>query len=615
MGFHNFTNNTDGRDDNNGNPPNNNNGSMSFSFNIPQMPGDTDNEEDMSQYMINYNEKFKNSGDILFRDKIVQQTISVLIGMNKPNVLLVGAAGTGKTKIVENIAYRIANNDPLIPDGLKNSVIYEVPLSGLMAGTMFRGELENRVKNIVEFMSDPDNNAIMFIDEIHVLFNGSESYNTIAQFLKPALARGDIKLIGATTLQESKNISSDPAFERRMSRVIVDELTRDQTIEILKNVKTSMLAHYKNKLLIDDSTIESIVAIADQYSTSKLHRPDNAITLFDRAMSDALVERKVLEIKAKNDPTLLQAIQAVPLIPVKEKQIKATAISLMTGNSKAYEFDIDKLRAALSVIKGQDDVLAEITDKLRRREMSLFPKTKPLTWLFAGTSGVGKTEVTKIIAREVTDTKPIILNMAEYHGAESINRIIGAPAGYVGYDSNAELPFDILESNPYQIILLDEFEKSNKAVQRLFMNVFEEGVLETNRGRVLDFSKAIIIATTNAGGKEIKQSLGFTKNETSKSSSQSLNKELASWFDNELLNKFTKIFKFNSLSKDIYREIVAEEYARQIARIKADRRRITLPDEMPDDDLDKIVEETYYPNFGARPAGKAVQDYIETNAI
>lgn len=575
------------------------------------------NQTDATEYLINYNDKFKVDGNCLFRDEIVKQTIATLIGKNKPNALLVGPAGVGKTKIVEDIAYRLANNDALIPDTLKGYTIYELPLSNIVAGSGIVGQVEEKIKDVIEFITDKKNKAIMFIDEIHQLVGDSQTYEKIAQILKPALARGDIKVIGATTVQEAVNLTEDPAFNRRFSRIIVDELSREQTIEILRKSKASFITHYANKIAINDDILETIAILADQYKTAGSHRPDNAITLLDRTLGGAIVARKAQEKKAieQNDTQTLQLLQSSPIIPITELKIRKTAVKLMTGCNTHSDLDIDHLIDSLSTIKGQDDIITTIVKHLRNRESNLFPKEKPMVLLFAGPSGVGKTEVTKIIANELTDMKPITLNMTEYHSSASINRIIGAPAGYVGSDSHGELPFDNLESNPYQVILLDEFEKGNPAVQKLFYSAFDEGYIKTSNGRIIDFSKSIIIATTNAGHTERKSSMGFTSaNKTDISKSDKVNM-LSKWFDLALLNRFEDIIVFNELSKDIYKEILIDKYHREITRIRAEKNRVSLLDDIPDDKLEEIINKTYIPEFGARPVEKAVREYIEEQAF
>lgn len=570
---------------------------------------------DPLEMVINYNDKFKNSSSALFRDELIHQTMGVLIGKDKPNALLIGPAGVGKTKIPEHLAMLLANDAPILPDKLRGSTIFELPLSNIVAGSSFVGQVEEKIKAVIDYMCDPANKAILFIDEIHQLVGDSQTYGKIAQILKPALARGEMRVIGATTVQEATNLADDPAFNRRFSRLIVDELTREQTAQILLNAKMSFFVHYGNKITIDDDLMPIVVDIADQYSSAGSHRPDNALTLLDRTIGDAIVNRKVMEQNAQNDPTLLAAIKSMPLIAITEKQLRKTAIKLMTGHSKRENLDVQSLTDRLSEIKGQDDIITELIRDLRRHDMKLFPQNTPLTFLFAGTSGVGKTEVTKIIAKEMTGTKPIMLNMGEYHSPASINRIIGAPAGYVGYDSHGELPFDALESNPYQIILLDEFEKCDRAVQRLFMSAFEEGYIKTSKGKIIDFSKSIIIATTNAAHKGESKTAGFVANERTASSTRTQVNDLSKWFDAELLNRFYKIVTFHELNEQIYREIIVSKYHKEVARIRQNNRRITLPDDIPDAELDEIIRTTYVPAFGARPAGKAVREYIENQVL
>lgn len=609
MGFNNFA--TNSGNDN----PNNSNGPIGSSAGTL---GFTQGGYDPLDFLIDYNKKFKAAQPVLFRDDVIYKTMAILIGKTKPNPLLIGPAGVGKTAIVEDIARRLANNDQTIPDKLKGYTIYELPLSAIVAGSGIVGQLEEKIQTVVDFINNPKNKAIVFIDEIHQLAGKSQTYEKIAQILKPALARGEMHCIGATTTQEVKDLMDDPAFNRRFSRRIVEELSKAQTVEILTNMKGSFFSHYSNRILLDTAVCETTVALADTYRAAGSHRPDNAITLLDRACGEAIINRKKAELAAQaaGDMALLQALQSVPAIRLSEKQLKQTAISLMTGDAKCDDLDEDVLNNKLADIKGQEDVLSEIKDSLIRYSLHLYPQEKPLTFLFAGTSGVGKTEVAKIIAETLTGIKPITLNMTEYHSPASINRIIGSPAGYIGSDSHAELPFDILESNPYQVILLDEFEKGDKAVQRLFMSAFDEGFIKTSRGAIIDFSKSIIIATTNAGHKEIKNTLGFGNSSSdSKPSRATIIKELSAWFDTELLNRFKYIHTFNELSEDIYREIIMNKYHKEIERIKADHRRFSFPDNIPDADMDEIVKKTYVPAFGARPASKAVQDYIEDMAI
>ena len=320
--------------------------------------------------------------------------------------------------------------------------------------------------------------------------------------------------------------------------------------------------------------------------------------------------RKKQEQAAANDPNLLAAINAVPFIPVTESIIKKTARRIMMGVAKSNDFDVDELKQSMTVIKGQDDVVDHVLDKLYRRSLGLRTPKQPLSFLFAGPSGVGKTEITRIVARELTQCDPIILNMTEYNSSADITRIIGAPPGYVGYSEHSELPFDILETNPYQIILLDEFEKSHPSIQALFMSVLDDGVLTMAKGNTIDFSNSIIIATTNAGHTANAKTLGFTQSKAVKSHQNDVSM-LSKYFRPEILNRFSAIYTFNPIPKETYREILQDKFLREKARLMKERPGTTLPDVIPDDVLDDMVDKTYAEEFGARPAAKAVNEFIE----
>lgn len=606
----------------NNNPNNDPNIGGMGGFAAPPAGMNTDDSDAVLDMLINYNQTCATTGTILFRDNVIRQTLSTLICKNKPNALLIGSAGVGKTKIAEDIAYRLATNDALIPDALKGYTIYELPISNIVSGSSLVGQLEEKVQDVVNFVSNRKNKAILFIDEIHQIMGHSngDHYQKIAQILKPALARGDIRCIGATTLQESTTLFKDPAFNRRFSRIIVDELTQSQTVEVLRHSLSGYLKHYNSKFAIADTVIEAIVPIADQYINIGSHRPDNALTLLDRTIAGEILARKIkeAELTAKlndPDPTIAQAAQqglnallTMPIVNITEAKVRNNAIRMMKGNAEQETVNIDELRQNLSRIKGQDDVIDKVLHVINNHEKGLFPRHKPVTFLFTGTSGVGKTEITKIIAETMTGKKPIIINMTEYSHSSAINNIIGSSMGYVGSDSKIELPFDCLESNPYQIILLDEFEKAHREVQRLFMRVFDEGTLKTNRGTTVDFSKAIIIATTNAAHKEVKKNLGFGSRPPASKATEV--EDLKKWFDAELINRFEHIINFNTISADTFVEIVKDIYAVESARITRLSHAYTLKPEIDDADIQRIHDE-YIEDFGARPAFNIVREYIE----
>lgn len=571
---------------------------------------------DALEFLINYNKR-PQPQPALFRDQVVRNMLGVLIAKDKPNPLMQGPAGVGKTRIVEEIARLIVAKDPIIPKQLADYTIYELPLSNIVAGSSFVGQVEEKIQAVLDFIKDPKNKAILFIDEIHLLLSDNHTYGKIAQIMKPALSRGEIKCIGATTTQEVKEFMADPALNRRFSRVIVDEFTKDQTIELLKQVKGTYMAHYNLRIRVNDVIIPEIVSLADEYKAAGSHRPDNALTLLDRSMGDAVIKhnQELINAQKSGNTMLVQALQATTTFDLRESEIKESAMNIMSGCMKQQFLDVDRMKDALSVIKGQDEAVSAVIKYLQRRELNIFPKKAPLSLLFAGTSGVGKTEVTNIIAKELTGVEPITLNMTEYHSSASINRIIGSPTGYIGSESNAELPFDCLESNPYQFILLDELEKADPAVQRLFMSVLEKGTMKTNRGNEIDFSRCVIIATTNAGHTTTGTSLGFARNDGGAPKMKETADTLSAWFDLAFLNRFDDILTFQKLDRDIYREIVASKYEREVTRILKDRPRLNLLATIPDDKLDEIVQTTYVQEFGARPAEKAVRAYIEEQLL
>ena len=592
-----------------------NNGSAIGGIPIPPLPpipnraGQQSKEDDISNILINYNERFKLAQPTMFRDSVIRDTIGILIGKVKPNPLLVGPAGAGKTKIVEDIARRLATDDRLLPDDIKGYTIYELPLSGLVAGAGIVGQLETRISNVIEFATNPKNKAILFIDEIHQLSDGSDKqvYGKIAQQLKPALSRSDMRVIGATTTQEATSMLKDPAFSRRFSRVLVDELSKEDTLSILKFALPKYLT---SGVTISDAICEKIVDDADDYRYGNAHRPDNALTLLDRAISFKVMQRKETEVSLLSNPAQLSLFKQITSVALTEKDVRSTAIRLLMGGAEKPSVTEETLRDEFSVIKGQDEAIEAVINEVKRRERAIFPLTKPSTFLFSGASGVGKTEIAKILAKCVTGMPPIIVNMPEYNSEMSITRLIGVSDGYVGSDSNKERPFDILKTNPYQIILLDEFEKCARSIQRLFMSVLDEGSLTMNTGETIDFSKAIIIATTNAGcTNDASAVVGFTHEKTANDISN-----LESSFDIELINRFTHKVKFNNISKETYTTIVANLYKRMIADVKSRFRKITLPDELSNDELERMVNESYNPKLGARPAESYVKQYIEENA-
>lgn len=571
---------------------------------------------DINDMLINYNETYKSATPALFRDEIVTQTMSIISSSRKPNALLVGPAGVGKTAIVEEIARRIANKEASVPPQLANTTIYELPIATLVAGAGVVGDLENRITEIIKFAQDANNDALLFIDEIHLIADSNNTtYAKIAQILKPAMARGYIRVIAATTMGEAKKLDDDPAFKRRFSSVIVDELTREQTRQILDIVLPGMLGHYQNKVTVAPDVLDEIVMTADRLMSTG-HRPDTAITLLDRALSHSVISHHaaIQEALASGNTTSAQMLQQITHIPLTAKRLNTIAMLLVTGQSQPPHLDVAALQTELSRLRGQEDVLPRIVDALRRRELNIFPSTRPTSWLFAGASGVGKSETATIISSMVTGQKPIILNMAEYHDSASINRIIGSPTGYVGSDSAKERPFDTLASNPYRVIVLDEFEKADMSVQRLFLSALDTGEIQMANGPAVDLSRCIVIATTNAGRQKLSGSqMGFGDHKHSVSK-QSLTKELQKSFDAELLGRFDDLIAFMPLGADDYAQILRDEYDRQVKRICAERPDLSF-DAIDDDTIARLVDETWLVDQGARPAIRAIRALIEDTLL
>lgn len=571
---------------------------------------------DVPEYLIDYNEKFKDSNPAQYRDGVIDQAIAALVSMRKPNPLLVGSPGVGKTRVVEDIARRLANNDPSIPAAIQGYTIYEMPVAEFSAGMSYVGQKEERAMEVVKFFSDPKNKAICFVDEIHTLLT-SHVLNETVQIFKSPLARGDMHVIGATTNTEIRFINDDPALARRFENVIVDELTIEQTVEVVKACAGEYIAHHNNTVIFDDEMAERLVTIASTTLPDGLHRPDNALTLLDRTMArTAMVAAKI----AGNIATASgQSVSAsMPTLRLSEDMISGTAKRIAHGDIEPPVFDKDAvIAAAKTEVLGQDHVIEEVVEDARKLSLNLFPSKKPMAYLFTGPSGVGKTSMANIIARQLTGQDALVINMTEFSSGISVSSLIGAADGYVGSNSRRELPFDPLLSNPYRLIIFDEIEKAHPDIHKLLLRPLDEGRLQNARGITYDFSRAIIVATTNAGREALEsKSLGFgnSTQENSKLSNESLTKALQAHFTPEFLGRFTRMYGFNAISRELYREIIKNNYERERTRILNENPYVILPNVLSDDQITDLAK-SYTANLGARPAAKAVRDFIEANAI
>lgn len=580
-------------------------------------------EEDLP--LINYNERAKNKkfSKALFRDNEIEKLVGLLRTKKKPNGLLVGDAGVGKTQIVEELANRIVQNDPIVNKLLKDTVIYELPISQLVAGKSYVGQLEQSINDVISFASDPENHAILFIDEIHQLMSSRDSTSEkIAQILKPALGRGDLRVIGATTTSEATTFLKDPAFNRRFSRVLIPELTPEQTTDVVKAIRPSFQKHHD--VTLPDNLIDQAIVLGDEYRQAGSHRPDTTITLIDRAMSDANIERAKLERQALTNPTIKQFINnnRTPVLNV--KQLKKAGMELASGDSTHITNQVVRLKDNLdNKIIGQKEAKDELIDAIKRQQLNIVRRKQPVSFLFAGLTGTGKTELARQLADAMYGSREnmIYINMSEYSNDSALTRITGSSDGYIGSDSKRELPFDSLESKPYQIVLLDEFEKAAKNVQRFFMQALDNGRVQNNRGTDIDFSRTIVIATTNAGVDNLSEkTIGFgnTGVLADKATKNDILSALQSSFDIELLNRFEKVVSFTSLSKDDYKKILAVKYNGIIAEAQENRQdllfsplHIDLDDAENFDFINELSEESYQPNLNGRPAERTMRNHIQ----
>lgn len=611
MAWSNFTPPSDNDDDDMGSGGNF--GGMPAMFAPPSQSVD-----DVTELLINYNDRFKQAAPAMFREQLIDMTMAILISKNKPNVILEGSAGVGKTKIAEEIARMIANNDASVPKKLQKTQIWELPLSNIVAGGGIVGEIESRISKLIEWTTDPKNDCVIFIDEIHLLYSNSETYRKIAQILKPALARGDMRVIGATTNQEARSLDEDPAFARRFSKIVVDELTREQTAQVITDAALSYSTHFNNQIYFDNQLAHRLVLIADENSSEAAKRPDNALTLLDRTMADMIIShsRATNNAKAAKDTNMVQVLHSMLPLRVSEAKLKAMAVRLISGLAKQKPFDEAELRQQLSAIRGQEDAIEQVTQALVRRNLGAFSKTTPTVVMFAGPSGVGKTQAAKIMAEALTGQQPMMLNMAEYSSQWDESKLIGSPPGYIGSDSNRELPFDTLKSNPHRLILLDEMEKAHHSIHSLFLSAFDQGWIRAAGGNVIDFSKAIFVITTNAGAEALsnKPALGFQADTTIKSlNREQITKALKSSFTPEFLGRIEQLIGFAPISRDTYREIFLDQYRyhREQMLISDPSRAQLITWPLDDDTIEEIVSKTYVPALGARPALRAAIATIE----
>lgn len=454
-----------------------------------------DDAAGLKAMLVDYNKKFVSAAPAKYRDKEVFSVISQLMMSQKSCSLLVGAPGVGKTKIVEEIARLIAVQSPYTA-ALQGYTVYELPLTNLMAGTSFRGQLEERVQNLVAWLEKEK--VILFIDEVHQLMSEHSGYEGVSQALKPAMARGGIKMIAATTLQESKTLLEDPAFNRRFNRVQVCELSIEQTKDIIETVYLpKMSSHYSCGFA--NNIAEKVIQAAERSKTITSHRPDNAITLLDQVCAGTVLQKNY-NIATCQDPALKQHMQSAATV------INAAHVENW-GKDQTFTVpaDFDPVKAKIFFRDGVIDRLHGALDDYVRFD-AIFPSGKPFQVTVKGQPKSGRTTLLNECAALI-DEAPVYLDLSDYTDAPSLNRIIGSPLGYVGSDSKQEMPFDMIESSPRKIIILDNLDKCHPVVQEFFKSAMSTGLIKYADNRTVDISKCIVLCSEELKGRARK--IGF----------------------------------------------------------------------------------------------------------
>lgn len=601
----------------------------------------------------------KNKFDpIVGRDKEIERIVQILSRRTKNNPCLVGDPGVGKTAIVEGLAQKIAEGN--VPDTLKNKRIVGLDLSAMVAGSKYRGEFEERMKKAMDEVK-ADGNIILFVDEIHTIIGAGAAEGAIdaSNILKPALSRGEIQLIGATTLEEyRKHIEKDAAFERRFQPVKVEEPDEQAAVAMLKALRDKYEMHHK--VTISDDAIEAAVKLSARYVSDRF-LPDKAIDLIDEAASRlrlktfsapdnvAEMEEKLAEMEKEKEAAIkteefekaAEIKRAQDALRAQWKEAKkewennhenqaqivtreevAEVVSVWTGVplQSLQEEESQRLLHLEDTLHqrviGQSEAVKALAKAIRRGRVGLKDPNRPIgSFLFLGPTGVGKTELSKALAEALfSDEDAMIrIDMSEYMEKHSVSRMVGSPPGYVGYEEGGQLS-EKVRRNPYSVVLFDEIEKASPDVFNVLLQVLDDGHITDGQGRKVDFKNTVIIMTSNAGARSIVEPkrVGFTSMETEEQSYQNMKKnvmeEVRHIFKPEFLNRIDDMIVFHSLTQEDILEIVKLMTKTVSKRIK-ENMDITVT--FTDKALEKIAEEGYDKAFGARPLRRAIQSRIE----
>ncbi|MBO8229783.1 ATP-dependent chaperone ClpB [Prochlorococcus marinus str. MU1404] len=679
---------------------------------------DTSNES-LGKYGIDLTQSARDGtlDPVIGRDEEIRRTIQILSRRTKNNPVLIGEPGVGKTAIVEGLAQRIINGD--VPSALQDRQLISLDMGSLIAGAKYRGEFEERIKNVLKKVKESDGKIILFIDEIHTVVGAGASGGSLdaSNLLKPMLARGELRCIGATTIIEHKqNIEKDPALERRFQKIKIDAPSIDDTVSILRGLRERYEVHHSVR--ISDNALVAAATLSERYINDRF-LPDKAIDLIDEAASRLNmvitskpeeideIDRKVLQLemeklslrretddfseerlkKINNElislkgkqaelgdkwkkekeeineiSTIKEEIESVQLQIDQAKRSfdlnKAAELEFGTLNSlqkklkeksqclvnshkngetsllrQEVTFDDiaevvskwtsipvqnlnqsekDKLLSLESILKekiiGQDKAIRAVADSIKRSRTGLNDPSKPLaSFLFLGPTGVGKTELSKVTAKIIFDSNSSItrLDMSEYMEKHSVSKIIGAPPGYLGFESGGQLT-EAVRKNPYSLILLDEIEKAHKDILDILLQVLDDGIITDGQGRTINFKNSIIVLTSNLGSQSIND-LSLRKEDTNEIK-KFVDNELKKFFKPEFLNRLDEIVIFNNLEFNDIKEIAKIQLQNLEKRVNKKNLKFKISDEV----INQLVENSYDHSYGARPLKRIIQKQIET---
>ena len=612
-----------------------------------------DRRKFLGQYCTDLTAKAKNGGidRIVGRDRELARVMQILCRRQKNNPCLIGEPGVGKTAVAEALAIKIAAGD--VPFRLRGKEVHLVDMTAIVAGTQFRGQFETRMKGLIDEVKSLGN-IILVIDEVHTIASAGDAEGSMnaANILKPALSRGEIQVIGATTLVEyRKYIEKDAALERRFQPVIIDEPSVSDCVEILKGIKGYYESYHR--ILIPDETLERAVKLSERYITDR-YLPDKAIDLLDESLSFVALNSDVVEDYRKTEKELAditsqrEAIESADTpdtgseekkyrelaeIRVKELNVReryddlktkldgvtltdaalAKVIEIWTGipASNIMENDSVKLMRLADSIKsrivGQDHAVDAVVKAIKRNRAGVSAKRKPVSFIFAGPTGVGKTELVKTLAAELFDSPETLirLDMSEFMEKFSVSRIIGAPPGYVGYDEAGQLT-EKIRRKPYSVILFDEVEKAHPDVMNILLQILDDGRITDAQGRTVNFENTVIVMTTNAGSTDTSSAAGFggTRNEADAAKTE---KALSSFLRPEFLNRVDEVIVFNRLTRENFAGI-AKIMLNELADALSEK---GIKFAYTDSAADFIAEKSFDEKYGARNMRRYIQREVE----